>query len=253
MAITFVLLHLSSTGRDIYRNSRNARFLLAVFGCYFLLLSLTNSVERNYVLFLAVPVVTLSAIVISRKPPLLILFLGASVLYSLAVVYRVNIGFQTTRNYGSIDPTRRNNDYGIKVLGYLIRSGQLEVSRGPSERDPIGLFLDFEGAEYYLGARFRYLPMEHIQSGYLDEYEKYILAFRHNDPSHENQYILETVENRELQPIGYILDGVKVLITLYSNKPTDKVRYFQLDDLNPRFDREFGDLDRLPKAWLGRF
>lgn len=232
------------------RGNPQILFLCSVFLTYFSLLSITDNIQRNFVFFLAVPVVTIACLTLIRWPISASLTICATLIYSLSVVYNLNIGFPTTQNYGSINHLVKNNDFGIKTLGYLIRIGELDVS---AQSRRVGVFLDYEGAWYYIGAWFHDWVIRDIQNGALEEYETFVLAYLNNVQRDRNRYILDIVRERNLKLVGYIVDGDKILIELYSNKAVDDIKRYDTNVYNEKFDREFGTLDQFPKTWLGHF
>lgn len=227
------------------------RFLSAAFLLYFLLFSLTSGMlERNYVLFLAVPLVALTADQLKKRPFIVVLLIvPLTVLYSSAVVFRVNIGLNATENFGSLDYRRKDNDLGIKALGYLVRSNAFPVPRGEKDRDPIALVLDYEGAPYYLGSLIPD-PLTRPQAPHQ------IFAYRPGVDSLRNREIQEAIDSLKLLHTASICRQGQVLVELYSD--TGEVTgssssCYDVSLLNEKFNREFGTLDKLPRPWLGHF
>ena len=228
-------------------------FVWLIFIIYFVILNLSSRIERNYVIHLLMPVAVLSGYWLLRRPALAGLVVGLTLVYSLSVVYNLEIGFPTTKNYGSIDPQERNNDMGLKTLGHLVRSGQLALSKstdGPVQR--VALFMDRDEAFYYLGADL-HSDEEEIRFSEMEKYPVFVLAYREEDTSPRNQAILAAVKALQLNPIGTINDGERVLIALFSNQPGTELKQYEVQNYNREFDRRYGSLNALPRLWLGHF
>ena len=254
------------------------RFLWIVFFVYLILLS-SAELQRSYVIYLAPPVVMISIFTlhIFRRLSIVLITLtsAAMLMYSASVIYNVPIGISTTKTYGSVNHLVENNDFGIKTIGYLVRTDIIDVSKisnitkqntGRSKAsfdaakdwfrpnyNKLGLFLDVELAEYYLGARIHNHVIRDIRGGELQNYDSFILAYIRDKDSDGNQYLLREVEKRDLNLIGLVTSGDHVLVELYSNRNVDNVGYYDVKMYNKAFDQRFGSLDDLPKTWLGHF
>ncbi|NMC12046.1 MAG: hypothetical protein GYA34_04090 [Chloroflexi bacterium] len=226
--------------------NRKVIFLMILFLVYFLLLITNTQTEKNYVLFLALPIAIISSIFLIKHPIWMYATIICTLIYAFAVVYRVNIGFPTITNYGSLDYKEANNDFGIKTLGYLVRSGELEISRAEKEGDAIGLFLDYEGAQYYIGNNFNAWAATDIRERKYEQYQSYILAYQTNNERADNQSIQELAKKEGLALIGKITKNNQPIILLYSNLRTQNQRIFPVEIYNKKFDQKYGNLDWLP-------
>lgn len=253
IGLVFYLAFLFRSTIDQIKSSRSLQFLLGISFAYSLLFAVSSQVERNYGLFLTVPVAVLTALFIGQRKVLVGLLTCLTLVYSLSVVYNLKIGFPTIQNYGSINHQVKNNDYGIKTLGYLVRSGEIFVSHGESETSPIGLFLAFEGGQYYLGENYNDWVERDIQNNIPAKYPVYVFAYLIEDQDFANQFLMQAAQARQLHRLGKIMDGDRELVSLFSNYPVGRERIFQVSEYNPKFDRVYGNLDELPRTWLGIF
>lgn len=263
-----------------WKNSPIAIFLVIALVIYSAMIIIPGGIQRNQAIILAVPLVVLTCLNFQRRVVVITLLTGLTLVYSLSVVYNLEIGFKTTKNYGSVNHGAKNNDYGMKTLGYLIRSDIVEVSTSQLEdpllhdtavdivpgvshgvpedrkttiREKVAVFLDEPAAYYYFGARHHHHIADDIESGTIDEYDVYVLAHIKDVNWQDNESVLHFVESRDSHLIGRIVDGERTLIGLYSNKATKSIGHYDIKIYNEKFDREFGNMDQLPKIWLGRF
>lgn len=235
-------------------------FLLIIFIIYYLIFTLASSVEGNYVFYLLLPTTVLPVyLFLNKRPVLVALLIFITLFYSFGVVYNFDIGITTPKNYGSINYGLKNNDYGIKTLGFLVRKNILPVSRLSTAQygvitEKIGLFLDYEGAYYYLGTSFHDWPEKDLKDEkVINQYEKRFLAYLPTISSQRNEFILTTTKDKNYNLWGEIADGQKILIRLYSNIKVDKITYYDINTYNQKFDREFAKIQSLPKIWLGHY
>lgn len=210
-------------------------------------------IEKNYVIFLCLPIAVTVSIFLINRPIWMFATIVCTLIYTFAVVYRVDIGFPVISNYGSLDYKIGDNDCGIKTLGYLVRSDELKISRGETERDAIGLFLDYEGAQYYIGDNFHDRVAADIQQGQTENYQTYVMAYQNGNERENSRAIQELVETQGLTLIGKITKEGRVIILLYSNLKTQNLKIYPVEMYNKKFDQDYGNLDFLPKLWLGSF
>jgi hypothetical protein len=182
------------------------------------------------------------------------LMLILTVVYSASVVYGLDIGFQTTSNFGSLNKAIiSDNDYGVKTIGYLVRSGELDVSSIISERhgfsvDELGVLIKYEGAYYYLGN----LHAEKEEE--LSRFENFVvvhLTYWNNDGNTE---VPRIAAEMNLSATGYVKKRGLVLATIYSNKNSAAgIKTYEAEEYNRRFDEEFGSMEKLVKISLGHY
>ena len=85
------------------------------------------------------------------------------------------------------------------------------------------------------------------------KYPVYVFAYLAEDQDPANQFLLQAAQARQLYLLGRIMDGDRELLRLFSNYPVGGERIFQVGEYNPKFDRKYGNLDELPRTWLGIF
>jgi hypothetical protein len=233
--------------------NRRLIFLIFLFLIYLFLIMTNMHIEKNYVIFLCLPIAVTVSIFLIKRPIWMFATIVCTLIYTFAVVYRVDIGFPVISNYGSLDYKIGDNDCGIKTLGYLVRSDELKISRGETERDAIGLFLDYEGAQYYIGDNFHDRVAADIQQGQTENYQTYVMAYQNGNERENSRAIQELVETQGLTLIGKITKEGRVIILLYSNLKTQNLKIYPVEMYNKKFDQDYGNLDFLPKLWLGSF
>jgi len=200
-----------------------------------------------------VPSVAITVWTFQNQRFLLAISIGTTLVYSMAVVYSLNLGFSVPLNYGTINRRIQNNDVGLKTLGYLIRHGELPVSRrqeGAIER--VGLFIDSTESFYYTGAEL-YSERQDIGIDQVQQSKPSVLAYIPGDDSETNLAIFALVRQNGLAQAGSIVDGSQVLIELYSSEPVLQPKQYDIHLYNEEYDQQYGTLDQLPRVWLGHF
>lgn len=228
-------------------------FLWISFLVYFFVLYLSQRIEHNYIFLLLVPSLAITAWTFQNQRLLMTLCIGMTLVYSLAVVYSLKIGFPVPVNYGTINRYIENNDVGLKTLGYLIRNGELSVSRhqeGAIER--VELYIDSPESFYYTGAEL-YSEQQEIGFDQAQQSKPSVLAYIPGYDSETNLAILDLVWQNGLAHVGSIVDGNQVLIELYSSEPVLQPIQYDIHLYNEKFDQQYGTLDLLPRLWLGHF
>ncbi len=234
-------------------------YLLFLFVFYFILLSLkVKLMEDNYVYFLMVPIIVIPiALFFDSKYFKWIYFLAfiLTFLYSMSIVYGMNIGFDTPTNFGSINkgPIKDNN-YGQKTLGYLIRSNELEVSYESYPKFgydflKLGIYTDIESISYYLGG----INVRELDN--LRQLDKYVVVhINYNEPlwTGQNADVEKFVKGNNLTLWGYIVDDKTILMEIYTNEPKSIIpKEYDKKEYDKIFDKKYGNLDEMSKIELG--
>lgn len=254
--VVFLFLYaILAQGKSLLKDRR-----LWFLSCYFLvyasiLIVKSNAVERNYVFFLLVPLIVLPLVLLENKRffiPLVLITLVLTFLYSLSVVYGFFPQFHTTTNYGSVHKDSvDNNDYGIKALGYLAREGLLPAEKRVEGKygtslEKIALFVDYEGAYYYLGA----VALKNLSE--IDDFDRYVVVDLHNYSLQNTEAIREIISSRNLDHIATISSERGVSLDLYSNIGRPHQNY-SLEELNTAFDNAYDSMSSLVKIHLGHY
>jgi hypothetical protein len=136
-------------------------------------------------------------------------------------------------NFGSVHTNELNNDFGVKALGYLVRSGEINISKIDSSRhgfniEELDLYTNYEGAYYYLG----YLWNEDIES-------KPSFIFYVNHSPYTNETISNFIETN-----GYKLNAKIGESYLYGKNEQEYTDYNQ-NELNEKFDANYGTIKKI--------
>jgi hypothetical protein len=246
--------------------------LLAAFCSYFILLNLSDHIERNYVFLLLTPTAVLASMIFLRSQLLYLFTLLTTLVYSLSVVYALPLPFPTIKNFGSTTSYETTSLQAMKTLGYLFRSGALQVStvtNGP-EKD-IGLLTQYTSAFYYVGEHTSRNVFQSVKHGWLDAFGTYLLAYSLDSSETSNQEIGRIIREKKLTRIAILADHSKNLVELYANRPkevvirrsqfplglarvsADGTLIFDVQTGNRLFDQEFATIDQIPKLYLGHF
>jgi hypothetical protein len=228
-------------------------FLWINFLVYFFILNLSARIENNYIFLLLVPFWAITVWTFQNQRLILSLCILMTLVYSLAVVYSLKLGFPVPVNYGTINRFLKNNDIGFKTLGYLIRNGELHLSKrqeGAIER--VGVFIDSTESYYYAGAEL-YSQLEEIGIDQVKQAKPSVLAYIPGYDSEVNLEIFDLVRQMGFEKVGSIVDGNQVLIELYSSEPPFQPVKYDIHLYNELFDQQYGTLDLLPRLWLGHF
>jgi hypothetical protein len=145
--------------------------------------------------------------------------------------------------YGKVE-----ENTGLKTLAYLVKKGTLPVSKnGPKW---IGIFMDFEGAWFYLGQKVHDRVLQDIGTHEYRHYEKYLIVYRYNWDRMPNSFVKEYAIEKHLYHIGTILEHEKSLMEIYANYARPYEQY-DVQQYDAEFDREFGNMGSYVKYWLG--
>lgn len=259
-------------GKSVIFLNPGTALLLATFCFYFVLLNLSDHIERNYVFLLLVPTAVLASMIFFRSQMLYLLTLLTTLVYSLSVVYALPLPFSTIKNFGSVTSYETTSLQAMKTLGYLFRSGAFQVStvtNGP-EKD-IGLLTQYTSAFYYVGEHTSRSVFQSVKHGWLDAFDTYLLAYSLDSSETSNQEIGRIIQEKHLTRIAILADRSKNLVELYANQPkeviirrsqfpiglargsTDGTLIFDVQTGNRLFDQEFATIDQIPRLYLGHF
>src|SRR3989344_391254 len=237
-------------------------FMITMFATYFILLSLkTTNIEKNYVFFMASPLIMIPLDLFFKNKLFKIIFILTillTMIYSLSVIYGFNIGFDTPSSHGSINKELiKNNDYGVKTLGYLIRKDTFNLSnealiKHSIQIEQLAFYIDLESAEYFTGM----FPQREFED--FERFDTFLIAYLKYEDKNKKIYLTNLndkipsfVKDKNLILVGYIVDDKRILIELYSNKPIGKMTYYNTNIYNKKFDEEFGNMDSISKIELG--
>lgn len=245
VSVFFILILFS---RNIFKNPINRFFVLTVF-IYGLFLSLGTNIERNYIFYTAGIIVLVTVDFFEKQKYLLFLITLLTVIYSASVMYGAPFGSLTTKTYGSTQWNAKNNDLGVKTLGYLIRKGILKTERTINDKvTKLNIGFDFLGGWYYLGNYYYDLPKKDISE--LRNMKNALYVIQPTSQTDGTTLLRTIIENKKLYKIALIKNENIVLLEVYGNTSSAVVE-FDVNSYNERFDREFGNIDSLGKLYLG--
>lgn len=228
---------------------------------YFLLFSFIvvikgKTIESNYISFLSVPIVVF--IVHFLRNRFLIILMFVSLLLSIKIVYNIpKIFTLNVTNYGSINHDIVNNNYGIKTLSYLVRKNILNIDKQEKRKhgivkNKIALYLDYEGAWWYLGTRCYDWVIRDINL--TGSFKRFAIAIRESGfYSKRNEFLKMYVKNNKLYQFGYIVNKEQKLITIYTNYKPESINYYETNQYDILFDEKYYNMKTFPKVWLGHF
>lgn len=235
----------------VYKNKieKRERFLVLWIVLYFILLSLSSSIERNYIFYIVPPMCALCGYYLLEKKWIVVGTVCITLIYSCSVIFRLPIGFPTKITYGSIDFEKKNNDYGVKTLGYLVRKQILpsHLFDAGNKVRKLNIYMDFLGGWYYTGNYYFDKPINDLAKA---DKRNSILIFRPHIKTLGNEAVLEYIKKNSIPKIGEIHDSGDVLLELYSNNNILKTQ-FDTHIFNPLFDKEFGNIQSIAKLYLG--
>lgn len=256
------------------QTNRFSQFLVIMFSVYYIFLSISGSVEDNYVYTLLVPVMVAAGLWLARNRVLYAAGLLAMLIYTTLVVYNPNLPLpiRIKKNYGSVTSWTPSSDHAIKTTGYLYREGALNIST--FQRGPVtwaGFFSEHQQAFYYFGAQTPRWIERDIRDGALGAFDRYLIADSLDSQDEDTRILREVIREQHLQRVGAVKDGEKELIVLYASQPAREIfnlnrlsaaeyaldasgnPVFEVNLLNKRFDQKYATIDRLPKKYLGQW
>jgi len=180
---------------------------------------------------------------------------------SLSIIYGYNIGFPTMYTYGS---QHINQNNGLKTLGYLIRSNSFKITTKYNDHGisikKLNLYTGFPSGYYYLGTFSYGKPFQYSLSGTegqkpFTDTDNFLLAkwltydsetyYKGMGPivAKANTEIDNYVAKHGTPLIGYITDGNRKLIALYSNIKNSRRTIYDINIYDQKFNEKFGTMD----------
>ena len=228
---------------------RKEQFFVLWIGLYLLLLSISSNIERNYIFYIVLPLCALSGYYLQNKRWIVIGTIIITLLYSSSVIFRFPLGFSVTSTYGSIDFEKKNNDYGVKTLGYLVRK-QLLTTRlldAGNKVKKLNIYMDFLGGWYYTSDYYFDKPVPDLVKA---DPKSSILIYRPNMGTPGNGAISSYIKKYNLKKFIEINSDTEVLLELYSTENIS-FRKYNTHIFNLLFDKEFGNIQSIAKLHLG--
>jgi len=235
----------------------------------YLLLLCKMDVNATYILYLLPPVTIMAVsqcfrwktVAVRPKSYVLVTVGIITAALSLSIIYGYNIGVPTMYTYGS---QHINQNNGLKTLGYLIRSNSFKITTKYNDHGisikKLNLYTGFPSAYYYLGTFSYGKPFQYSLSGTegqkpFTDTDNFLLAkwltynpktyYKGMEPivAKANTEIDNYVTKHGTPLIGYITDGNRKLIALYSNIKNPKRTNYDINIYDKKFDKEFGKMD----------
>ncbi len=256
------------------------KFLLVMLVGYFGLVNLSQRTQAGYLFYLMLPLAAITAFLLRRSTLLYALTLAATLIYALAVVYTLNLPIPAQDNYGSVTSHTCYSGSGCysslqatKTLGYLLRTGALRVSQVQTKHSSYAaILLDNQAAFYYFGLQSYREPLKLVDTGELDKLGVYLVAVQTDSAEEENVALRQLTAQRQLAKVAEITGQGTALLELYANAAPaalfdlsrlpsgqqpennkDGLPRFAVERYNPLFDQAYGNLEQLPRLYLGQF
>lgn len=228
---------------------RREQFFVLWIALYLILLSMSSSIERNYIFYIVLPLCAICGHYLQNKKWIVTGTLIISLIYSCSVIFRLPLGFPVTATYGSIDFEKKNNDYGVKTLGYLVRKQLLPtlLLDVGNKVKKINIYMDFLGGWYYTSDYYFDKPLSDLEKA---EPTNSILVYRPYVKSPGNEEVLKYIKKNNLNKIVEINNGTEELLEIYAAEYIP-LRKYDARIFNPLFDKEFGNIQSIAKLHLG--
>jgi hypothetical protein len=242
--------------RGLRWKARPAALFLASYGlAFFVLIAIGDRPWTSNQIMLAPPIVGLACLAAekSRHRWALAALVAISAATSMWMLYGPGREPRPKESYGY----RIDHDPGMKTLAFLARSGELPVTRSTRgwgnsihKIARYDIYLDYEGAWFYLSALGRDLTDRELSEWARDPRRPCVFVYRPGVATAFNARALAWIKDHRLFLIGVIRDGRLPVMEIYSNA-SRPLKNYDVADYNARFDRRYANLPEMARAWLG--